>query len=188
MKLKFKKIREENNLSRKEFAVILGCSMSHVINVEKGAARLTDDFKAILEDHFNLPENFFGQDDAEAPVNTYEYDRIIGENVCFYRKHSGFTQQELAETMGYSQASSVSAIERGKKPIGKKKLMELAEIFGIHISELFSIRKISDFKDHDALLNKFLFILSAKTKPAAFEEIKLLIEVCCEELKKRGPV
>jgi transcriptional regulator with XRE-family HTH domain len=184
MKEKIKSLRESNGHSRKEFAEIIGCSLSHVINLETGAARLSNDHKGALIDHFDLPENYFGQDDPNAPINTTEYDRIIGQNIRFYRKQAGITQDILAQEMEYSQASSISAVERGSKPISKKKLIKLAEIFGIHVSELFSNRNTVTSSEEEVLRNKFIFLLDSEKKPAVWDKIKELIETGCREIKK----
>lgn len=185
MKEQIKSLRESNGHSRKEFAEIIGCSLSHVINLETGAARLSDDHKHILMDRFDVLAEYFGQE-SEAPINTTEYDKIIGQNVKFYRKQIGMTQEILAQEMGYSQASSVSAIERGSKPIGKKKLIQLAGIFDVHVSELFNARDILGSSEEETTHNKFIYLLDAKEKPAVWNDIKKLIDTGCRELRKMG--
>lgn len=187
IKDRVKSLRESHNLSRKEFAALLDCSMSHVINLETGAARLSEAFVGIMEKRFDLPDNYFGPLDDDPPDVTTDYDVTIGKNVQYYRKRSHMTQQILAEEMGYSQASSVSAIERGKKPIGKKKLIELAGIFNIHVSELFSSKESLEATEDDALLNKFVYLLKSKSRPTVFEAIRELIESGCKELRDKGP-
>lgn len=186
IKDKLKTLRESNKLSRKELSEILKCSISHICNLETGAARLTDDSKSILEEHFDLPENYFGIADDAVPVMTTDYDKIIGRNIKFYRKQNNMTQQILAEEMGYSAPSSVSAIERGQKPIGKKKLIQLAEIFNIHISELFSTSDVTMSSEEDVLLNKFIYLVKSKEKPSTYQAIKELIDSGCRELRRQS--
>ena len=184
IKDKIKSLREANGLSRKEFHKVIGCSMSHVINLEKGAARLSEDHRAILEEKFDLPENYFEPMDANAPISTSDYDRIIGANIFFHRERNGMTQEILAEEMGYSHASSVSAIERGKKPIGKKKLIQLAGIFDIHVAELFSPIDTASSTEEHVLINKFIYLARSKEKPSVYGAIKELIDSGCRELRK----
>jgi len=183
IKDKIKSLRESRNLSRKEFAKILDCSISQVINLETGAARLSENFKEVMEEYFDLPENFFGSLESSPPIQTSEYDKVIGKNVCFYRKQNGMTQQILAEEMGYSQASSVSAIERGQKPIGKKKLIKLAGIFEIHVAELFNVSDAANSTEDEVLYSKFIYLLHSAKKPSVYNAIKELIDSGCKELR-----
>jgi len=184
IKDKLKVLRESQGFSRKEFCKIIDCSLSHVINLETGAARLSQDHKAILCDHFDLSDEYFGSLDPKVPITTSEYDCAIGRNVAYYRKKNGMTQGVLAEELGYSKASSISAVERGQKPIGKKKIIELAKIFDIHVSELFTTDDISMSSDEDALLNKFIYLVRLEKKPSVYGAIKQLIEAGCDEIKK----
>lgn len=184
IKDRLKDLRETQGFSRKEFSKILECSLSHVINLETGAARLSQDHKEILCDHFDLSDDYFGHLDPKVPTTTSEYDCVIGKNVAYYRKKIGMTQAILAEELGYSKASSISAVERGQKPIGKKKIIKLAKIFDIHVSELFTTEDLSMSSDEDALLNKFIYLVRLEKKPSVFGAIKQLIEAGCEEVKR----
>lgn len=53
-----------------------------------------------------------------------------GEKVQYLRKLRGFSQEELAKKMGYSNRSSIARIENGTTDIPVKQIMKLSEILG----------------------------------------------------------
>lgn len=58
------------------------------------------------------------------------------ENLRSLRQNFGITQQELANRAGISK-QQVSAMERGKDPIGRKMASKLADALGTSINNLF---------------------------------------------------
>ena len=64
-----------------------------------------------------------------------EFRKKLAENLILYRKLNGFTQAELAQTLGYSD-KSVSKWERGDGLPDTYTLLSIAEIYGVELSEL----------------------------------------------------
>jgi transcriptional regulator with XRE-family HTH domain len=184
-KEQIKLVREQNNLSRKDLATILKCNMKRVVDFEKGLAIIAVEEQQVLVEKFNLPEDFFDHisEDDDDLIDDSDYDQVIGRNVKFYREKHGMTQQMLAEEVGFSSGSSLSAVERGIKPIGKKKLIKLADIFGIHVSDLFSKQILSDTDNDAKLINDFMFLVRSKKQASVMGAIKSLVTAGCEELR-----
>ena len=65
--------------------------------------------------------------------------RTIANNVKYYRKLKGFTQEELALSMGHSSASMLSKIEAGleNKHFNIKQLYSISKILNVSISAFF---------------------------------------------------
>lgn len=63
-----------------------------------------------------------------------ELNRIVAENLVKYRKASGKTQAELAETLNYSD-KSVSKWEQGNGMPDLYVLQKLAEVYGITVND-----------------------------------------------------
>lgn len=183
---KLKALREKHLISRKEFASLLNCPLSRIVNVEKGVAELKKAQKSILVKKFNLPADFFDAADIAAPLASGQ-DGIIGFNMKRLRADLNLTQQELAEELGYSSGAVISAIETGKRPIGKKKLVEVAHFFNIHVAELFRepAESFSQEAKTQKILEDFYRILNANPKPAVFSLISKLIKEGCLEIDSR---
>ena len=189
MKLKdgLKKIRKDHELTRKELAEIIGCSLSHVINLERGVTSLAHEKQLRLIKHFDLSLDFFkfDPDPEESDDNRYDYDVLIGRNVKRLRKQAGLTQQELAEELGYSNSGPISQIELGKRPISKKSILKLADLLGVHIAEIMTFDSDSFDEDEEitSLKSDFNLILKSKTKPSVYDSIENLIRLGAQEIR-----
>jgi transcriptional regulator with XRE-family HTH domain len=53
----------------------------------------------------------------------------IGENILIFRKRKGWTQEELAQRMGYKSKSTINKIELGKSDIPQSKIAQFAAVF-----------------------------------------------------------
>jgi transcriptional regulator with XRE-family HTH domain len=60
----------------------------------------------------------------------------LGELIRRLREQRGWSQEELANATGFGR-SFTSSIERGTKDVRISTLVKLANIFGIHLSQLF---------------------------------------------------
>lgn len=58
------------------------------------------------------------------------------ENIKRYRKLNKWTQQELADRVGYTDRSVVSKIEAGRVDLPQSMIMKFAQVFGISAGEL----------------------------------------------------
>ncbi len=62
----------------------------------------------------------------------------LGKKIKALRESRKFTKQEFAEKLGYQSDTAIHLIERGKRKLSIDKLMKVAEIFEISISELIT--------------------------------------------------
>jgi len=58
------------------------------------------------------------------------------ENIKTLRKENGWSQDELAKKMGYTDRSSIAKIEAGKVDLSQSKIMEFARVFGVEPGDL----------------------------------------------------
>lgn len=88
------------------------------------------------------PKTLIREDDPTEDVLESDWFKEIrqqmtpAENLRSLRQNFGFTQQELADRAGISK-QQVSAMERGKDPIGRKMAKKLADALGTSIDNLF---------------------------------------------------
>jgi transcriptional regulator with XRE-family HTH domain len=54
----------------------------------------------------------------------------VGENIFMLRKKLGWTQEELANMMGYKSKSTINKIEMGINDIPQSKIAQFAEVLG----------------------------------------------------------
>ena len=64
---------------------------------------------------------------------------IIADNLTYYRKKAGITQQELAEKLNYSD-KSVSKWERGEGVPDIYILKQIADLFEVTVNDLIESR------------------------------------------------
>lgn len=184
---RIKRLREEHLLSRKDLAGILKCSISHAINIEKGNAGLSDEKKKLLATHFNTPKKYFDIDiHTDSLIDSFDYQ--IGQNIKQLRKQHNLTQTEFAEEIGYSGSAAVSAFESGKRSVSKKKLVEMADFFGVHIAELFRTDKTSyrNELEYNKLISDFFFLIESDVKPPEFDSIEKLIATSCKKIRSNA--
>ena len=55
---------------------------------------------------------------------------IVGQKISYYRGRLGWTQEELAEKMGYKHKSSINKIELGIADITQSKVVQFAKVLG----------------------------------------------------------
>lgn len=65
------------------------------------------------------------------------------KNIKLLRKQNGWTQEELATRMGYTDRSMIAKIESGKVDLARSKILEFAKVFGITASDLMGDDGIS---------------------------------------------
>lgn len=63
-------------------------------------------------------------------------------NIKEYRKKKGYTQKEIADILGIKQAS-YSDKERGRRGFTVEELLQLEDILGVSISDMFKELKES---------------------------------------------
>lgn len=60
----------------------------------------------------------------------------VGENILTIRKQLGWTQEELANKMGYKSKSSINKIELGLNDIPQTKIAQFAKVLGVSPARL----------------------------------------------------
>lgn len=63
-------------------------------------------------------------------------------NIRFKRLEKGWSQQKLAEKMGYSDKSMIAKIENGKVDLNQSKIKAFADVLGCSPSELMGWTEI----------------------------------------------
>lgn len=58
------------------------------------------------------------------------------ENIRDLRKQNKWSQEELAQRMGYKDRSSIAKIESGSVDIPRSKILEFARVFGVAPGDL----------------------------------------------------
>ena len=58
------------------------------------------------------------------------------ENIRQLRKLNGWSQDELAQRLGYTDRSSIAKIESGQVDLAESKIMAFARVFGVKPTEL----------------------------------------------------
>ena len=58
------------------------------------------------------------------------------ERIKELRKQNNWTQEELAQKVGYTDRSTIAKIESGKIDIPQSKIIEFAEVFGVNAGDL----------------------------------------------------
>lgn len=57
-------------------------------------------------------------------------------NIRELRKMNKWTQEELAQRMGYTDRSMIAKIEAGKVDLAQSKILEFAKVFGVSAGDL----------------------------------------------------
>ena len=70
------------------------------------------------------------------------YKETIGPKIKQFRKQRKLTQDELAESLGYSGKSVISHIEKGDADMTYEKILLLLRIYALDANELFEVEKI----------------------------------------------
>lgn len=61
---------------------------------------------------------------------------LLYENIKKLRKEHGWSQDELAKKMGYTDRSSISKIEKGEVDLQRSKIMDFAKVLGVEPGDL----------------------------------------------------
>ena len=69
---------------------------------------------------------------------------MIGEKIKNRRLELGWTQEYLAERMGYKHCSSINKIELGKNDIPQNKIEKFAKVLGVTVLYLLDINEDSE--------------------------------------------
>lgn len=73
----------------------------------------------------------------------------LGERIRKIRQEKGITQKFVSEKLGYENASTLCAIEKGNKELPSKKIPIVAEVLGVSFEELFFEEKLRETQIKD---------------------------------------
>lgn len=68
---------------------------------------------------------------------------MIGETIKEMRKKRGWTQDELAKKMGYSDKATICKIEKNVNDVNQSTIKKFADVFGVDVADFFSVSPIS---------------------------------------------
>lgn len=71
-------------------------------------------------------------------MNKEDAKKVFGENLKRLRIARGFSQDELARMLGYTNRSSINKIEVGRSGIPADKVNNLARVLGVSPLDLFN--------------------------------------------------
>ena len=69
---------------------------------------------------------------------------MIGDVIKRYREQKGWTQEQLAEKMGYTSKSTINKIEKNINDVGQRKILKFAEVFGCDVTDLLCDTPVSE--------------------------------------------
>ena len=97
----------------------------------------------------------------------------LNENIKFYRKEKGFTQEQLAEAMGVS-VGAVSKWENGASAPELSLIMELADFFGTSVDSLLGYKVRNNSAAETA--ERLRIMRSQKDYTNAFSEVEKAVQ------------
>ncbi len=69
------------------------------------------------------------------------------ENIKKYRKLNGWTQEEMAQKVGYEDRSTISRVERGMIDLPQSMIIKFANVFGVSAGDLAGSDGTAAFMD-----------------------------------------
>ena len=76
-------------------------------------------------------------------------NEIIGPKIKKIRKYKGITQEELAESLGYSGKSVIAHIEKGDADMTYEKMLLLLRTYMIDANALFDVERIDELLEQE---------------------------------------
>ena len=69
----------------------------------------------------------------------------IGEKIKIRRLELGWSQQQLADKMGYTSKSTIARIENGNNDVAQRNIVKFAEVLGVSIAYLMDWDESVDY-------------------------------------------
>lgn len=123
-------LRNKNGLGQKDIAIHIGCTQAAIANYEAG--KREPDLKAAA-----LIARLFGKALDDMILNEIQATPILlSKNLKFLRRKEGYRQEDMSAILGYSNKSSYCLLEKGQYEPDIKRLVNLAEFFGVSVDDL----------------------------------------------------
>ncbi len=118
----------------------------------------------------------------------------LGENIRYLRTKNGFSQEDIANKLGYKSFTTIQKWESGTSEPPIKKLKELSELFNVDMDDMNNkdLQYLEDTKQGDYYLNedardmaqflfdnpdyKVLFDASRKVKKEDIDFVKQMLD------------
>lgn len=104
----------------------------------------------------------------------------IGDRIRAKRLELGYTQQELADKLGYKSKGSINMIEKGKRNLTQQKIKEIADtlgtspeyIMGWEIDQVFTFTDIQNkLNNYDQLSDALIPFIDVEFDVSELDEI-----------------
>ena len=173
MKDRFKQLRTHFGLSQVQFAQRIQKSPGFIANVETGRSEVSDDTIREICSVFAIRFDWLktGSGDMFLPGREVgEADKNkAGLRIKMVRKEHGLTQQQFADTIGYSKMQ-IHYVENGKTIPSNELLYRVSLEYGVAYEWLLS--GTGDVKAEEAILDDAL-IEWLKTQPELVRELRM---------------
>lgn len=87
----------------------------------------------------------------------------IGEKIRKRRIELGWTQQELADKMGYTSKSTINKIEKGRSDVAQKNIAKFAEVLGVSIAYLMDWEEDYTVTINDPTMGELTLLIETAT-------------------------
>lgn len=125
-----KYLRMKSKETQKNIAELLGVSEMTISRYESGEKEPDIKKVILISDHFQISI------DELLMVELKECLPMYLKNIKFLRKKHGFTQDQMAELLGYRGKQGYGAMETGVSGVSADHLIKLADYFGISLDRL----------------------------------------------------
>lgn len=99
---------------------------------------------------------------------------IFGKRMKLLRRLKKWSQMDLAFRLGYSSSGTLSLIERGEREMDREKMLQVAEIFGVHPAVMLSPHEMDD-EDLQMVID-LMSVIKKKYKSPHYRSIQRLLK------------
>ena len=184
-------LRTERHFNQEELAKALNVSKSTVGMWEIGQRLPGPEKYEEIADYFNVDMDYlYGRtnirkkyhydiDGNEYILNTSSFKNVIGKNIRYLRIKNSYSQEYIAEQLGYKSYTTIQKWESGVSEPPIKILKELAQLFHVDMDDLANKDLTTDFyiNDSQAGIEYYLNVETAATAQEIFENDRVLFDV-----------